>query len=245
MSDNLHALLAPYALDALDSGEAAAFAAHLNNCDLCAAELGGMQQTAAHLAVSVAEEPPEGLRAKVLQQAERTPQVESASPEPVVDLAAVRSRRRGANRLLAGVAAAAVIVAGVLGVSTYQANQRANDAQVAADQITALLADPDATVERTDVAGGGTGTLVVAPSSEQAAFLAASLPATGPDETYQLWAIDDAGATSVGLLQPESGRATALVDLPPGTTTFGMSVEPAGGSTAPTTEPVLLIGLAT
>ena len=98
-------------------------------------------------------------------------------------------------------------------------------------------------MEKADVAGGGTGTLVVSSSREQAAFLATSLPATAPGETYQLWAIDDAGATSVGLLQPDSGRATALVELPAGTTTFGMSVEPSGGSAAPTTEPLLLLGL--
>ena len=91
--------------------------------------------------------------------------------------------------------------------------------------------------------GGGTGTLVVAPNREQAAFLTASLPTTGPDATYQLWAIDDTGATSVGLLQPEDERATTLVDLPDETTMFGMSVEPVGGSSAPTTDPVLLLEL--
>jgi len=243
MSDNVHALAAAYALDALDPREAAAFEGHLESCDSCPDELRGMHQTLAQLSDSVAEAPPEALRARVLENANRTPQLDSAQPVPVIELSEARSRRRGINRVLAGVAAAAVIVAGVLGVSTYQANQRANDAQIAADQITALLTDPQATVERTDIAGGGTGTLVVSPTRGQAAFLAASLPATGPDETYQLWAIDDAGATSVGLLQPDSGRATALVDLPPGTTTFGMSVEPAGGSAAPTTDPVLVLGL--
>ena len=243
MSDNVHAFAAAYALDALDLSESAAFRDHLSSCDLCVDELRGMQETVAALADSVAEAPPVALRARVLDHANRTPQLDGAPTVPVIELSEARSRRRGINRVLAGVAAAAVIVAGALGVSTYQANQRANKAQVAADQITALLADPEATVERADVAGGGTGTLVVSSSRMQAAFLAASLPATGPDETYQLWAIDDAGATSVGLLQPDSGRATALVDLPPGTTTFGMSVEPSGGSAAPTTEPLLLLGL--
>lgn len=243
MSDDVHGLAAAYALDALDSRESATFEDHLEGCNPCVEELRGMHETAAALASSVAETPPESLRARVLEQVSRLPRVESAPESQVVDLSEARLRRRGVNRWLAGVAAAAVIVAGALGVSTYQANGRADDVQVAADQITALLADPEATVERTDVTGGGTGTLVVSPNLEQAAFLTASLPATGPDQTYQLWAIDDQGATSVGLLQPDSGRATALVDLPPGTTTFGMSVEPAAGSPAPTTEPVLLVEL--
>jgi anti-sigma-K factor RskA len=163
----------------------------------------------------------------------------------VVDMADRRTRRSTINGWLAGVAAAAVLVAAGLGISTYQASQRADEAQLAAEQITSVLANPNAVVERTQVAGGGTGTLVVAPDEEQAVFLAASLPNTESGETYQLWAIDEAGATSVGLLQPDAGRATALVDLPAGTTTFGMTVEPAGGSEAPTTDPVLLVELST
>ena len=243
MSDNIHALAAAYALDALDSTESEAFVQHLDGCDVCEAEVREMRETTAALADSVAEEPPQRLRAAVLEQARQIPQFEGPPAASVVDITERRARRISANRWLAGVAAAAVIVAGALGVSTYQANQRADELQVAADQITELLADPGATVERTDVTGGGTGTLVVAPNREQAAFLTASLPTTGPDATYQLWAIDDDGATSVGLLQPDSGRATALVDLPAGTTTFGMSVEPVGGSSAPTTDPVLLLEL--
>jgi anti-sigma-K factor RskA len=134
-------------------------------------------------------------------------------------------------------------VAGALGVSTYQANQRADDAQVAADQISAVLADPTAVVEHGDVSGGGAGTLVVSPEEGRALFTAADLPQPSADQTYQLWAIDDSGATSVGLLQPDSGRASQLIDVPAGSTTFGMTIEPAGGSEQPTTKPVLLLEL--
>jgi anti-sigma-K factor RskA len=243
MSDNIHALAAAYALDALDSTESEAFGQHLDGCDVCEAEVREMRETTAALADWVAEDPPQRLRAAVLEQARQMPQFQGPPDASVVHIAERRARRISANRWLAGVAAAAVIVAGALGISTYQANQRADELQVAADQIAELLADPGATVERTDVTGGGTGTLVVATNREQAAFLTASVPATEPGKTYQLWAIDDSGATSVGLLQPEDGRATTLVDLPEGTTTFGMSVEPVGGSSAPTTDPVLLLEL--
>lgn len=246
-ASDLHILAAAYALNSLDAHESAQFERHLVACDACSDEVREMRETTAVLAASVAAEAPPNLRSRVLAQARETDQgpAESESLAPrddtVVDLAERRSRRSLVNGWLAGVAAAAVLVAGGLGISTYQANQRANDTQVAAEQVAALLADPNATVERTAVSGGGTGTLVVAPDREQAAFLTSSLPAAGGDQTYQLWAIDAAGATSVGLLQPDSGRATQLVDLPPGTSTFGMTVEPAGGSEAPTTEPVLLV----
>jgi anti-sigma-K factor RskA len=240
---DMHSLAAAYALDAVDPDEATAFERHMSICGTCAEEVREMRETAARLGASVAEEPPAALRSRVLGEAARTPQHHEVSDRAVVDLAERRSRRSTVNGWLAGVAAAAVLVAGGLGISTYQASQRADDAEIAAEQITSLLADPGTSVERTQVAGGGTGTLVVAPDGEQAAFLTASLPSTESGETYQLWAIDEAGATSVGLLQPDAGRATALVNLPAGTTTFGMTVEPAGGSTAPTTDPVLLVEL--
>ncbi|MCZ3386639.1 MAG: anti-sigma factor [Actinomycetia bacterium] len=245
MSDNLHALAAAYALDALDQTESGAFEEHLTGCDLCDTDVREMRETAAALAASVAETPPASLRSRVLEQASQTPQSESTTYAPVASLAEHKSRRLSTSRWLAGVAAAAMIVAGGLGISTYQVDQRADEAQVAAGEITALLADPGATVRRSEVVGGGTGTLVYSPTREQAAFLTVSVPATAPDQTYQLWAIDGGGATSLGLLQPDAGRGSALVDLPEGTTTFGMSVEPAGGSAAPTTDPVLLLELAT
>lgn len=240
---DVHSLAAAYALDAVDPQETVAFERHLTTCAACSDEVREMRETAARLGASATEEPPAVLRSRVLGEAARTPQHHEVSDRAVVDLAERRSRRSTVNGWLAGVAAAAVLVAGGLGISTYQASQRADDAEIAAEQITSLLADPGTSVERTQVAGGGTGTLVVAPDGEQAAFLTASLPSTEPGETYQLWAIDEAGATSVGLLQPDAGRATALVNLPAGTTTFGMTVEPAGGSKAPTTDPVLLVEL--
>jgi anti-sigma-K factor RskA len=242
-SADIHGLAGAYALDALDANETLAFEHHLLTCAACSTEVIQLREVAAVLADSVAEDPPSDLRSRVLEQARRTPQAPAGSGPPVVDLTAHRSRRSTVNGWLAGIAAAAVLVAGGLGASAYQANQRADDAQVAADQISELLAEPGATVEQSDVSGGGTGTLVVAADRKQAAFLTTSLPATEAGQTYQLWAIDSAGATSVGLLAPKAGRSAELVNLPAGTTAFGMSVEPMGGSEAPTTEPVLLVTL--
>lgn len=239
--EDVHALAGAYALDAVGPEEAAAFERHLTTCASCSEQVRQMRETAARLGTSVAEVPPGRLRSRVLDEVTRTAQ--HPSGQTVVDMTERRTRRSTVNGWLAGVAAAAVLVAAGLGISTYQASQRADEAQLVAEQVASLLADPGTVVERTEVVGGGTGTLVVAPGGEQAAFLTASLPSTESGETYQLWAIDETGATSVGLLKPDAGRATALVDLPAGTTTFGMTVEPAGGSKAPTTDPLLLVEL--
>jgi anti-sigma-K factor RskA len=144
---------------------------------------------------------------------------------------------------LAGIAAAALIAAGALGVSTYQANQRANDVQAAADEVTALLADPNAVVEHSDVTGGGAGTFVMSPGDGRALFMASDLSDPGTGQTYQLWAIDESGAASVGLLEPTAADSTTLLHIPVGSTAFGMTVEPLGGSGQPTSKPVLLLEL--
>ncbi|MFL6287860.1 MAG: anti-sigma factor domain-containing protein [Actinomycetes bacterium] len=241
---DLHSLAAAYVLDALSAEEAAEFETHLAQCEACRLDVLEMNETTAALAASVVDQAPEGLRRRVLELAARTTQDAAVERRAeVVDLADRRQRRSGVNRWLAGIAAAGLVAAGALGVTTYQANQRADDAQVAADQVSALLADPNAVVEHGDVSGGGAGTLVVSPDEGRALFTTADLPQPTPDHTYQLWAIDESGATSVGLLQPDSGRASQLVDVPPGSTTFGMTIEPAGGSVQPTTKPILLLEL--
>ena len=57
-------------------------------------------------------------------------------------------------------------------------------------------------------------------------------------ETYQLWLIGDEGPKSAGVFQPDSdGGALVLLDgdVRPGLV-LGLTIEPAGGSIAPTGE---------
>ena len=242
--NDLHSLAAPAALDALSSEEAAEFERHLADCESCTLEVQEMRETIAVLAASTAAEPPAAMRDRVLIGIGTLPQAtDSTSGSAVVDLSERRGRGSPVNRWLAGIAAAGVLVAGALGVSTYQANQRADEAQIAADQMSAVLSDPNAVIKRADIEGGGAGTLVMSPTDGRAVFMTADLPDPASDQTYQLWAIDEAGATSVGLMQPDAGDASELVALPSGSTAFGVTVEPSGGSDQPTTDPILVLEL--
>jgi anti-sigma-K factor RskA len=66
------------------------------------------------------------------------------------------------------------------------------------------------------------------------------------DSVYQLWYIDEAGARSAGFLPVTDGVESWQVldgELHSGDS-VGVTVEPVGGSPAPTTSPIMVIELA-
>ena len=98
MSDNLHTLLGPYALDAVTSEEHEAFEQHLHTCAACREELEGLQETAARLGVAVAAPPSAELRTRIMDAITRTPQERPLPPVAPCRLAAARCSRRPIRR---------------------------------------------------------------------------------------------------------------------------------------------------
>jgi hypothetical protein len=147
-----------------------------------------------------------------------------------------------ANRWLAVAAAVLLITTGTLGVTTYLNNQRANDLAATTASAVAVLNAPDAQIVRGDVTGGGTGSIVVSRELGKAVVATTGLAPVADDSTYQLWAIGDSGPKPSDLLDPNAqGEAGAVVDWPDDATAVGLTVEPAGGSQEPTTDPVLVL----
>jgi anti-sigma-K factor RskA len=87
-------------------------------------------------------------------------------------------------------------------------------------------------------AGSLGDSLVAAYSPTEAALVLAgeAIVAPEPDETYQLWLIDDSGATSVGVFRPDESGAVSVRfgDTDPSDHSLGVTLEPAGGSEQPT-----------
>ena len=69
--DQWHVLTGGYALDALSGPEREAFERHLRGCASCQAEVRGLHETAARLALSAAVEPPIPMEQQVLAAAYR------------------------------------------------------------------------------------------------------------------------------------------------------------------------------
>jgi anti-sigma-K factor RskA len=159
--------------------------------------------------------------------------------------AELAARRRWFQRpgaILASAAAAVLLIAGAVvglnwtGVAGWGAQR----------DVQAIASADDAQTTTVETTVGGEVTVVWSEELGRSAILAEGLPAVGDDETYELWYIDTSGeelaATPAGLFDPEGGAAYVVLDgeFEPGLL-IGITVEPAGGSDAPTTEPIVAI----
>ena len=75
LADDLHVLTGSYALDALPDPERAEFERHLQHCSSCDAEVRGLRETAARMAMAQAVQPPPEMEQRVLAAAYRTRQL--------------------------------------------------------------------------------------------------------------------------------------------------------------------------
>ena len=70
MADDVHTLVGPYALDALDEGEEVTFEQHLALCERCREELASLREAAGALAYGAPHAaPPPALKERILAQA--------------------------------------------------------------------------------------------------------------------------------------------------------------------------------
>jgi anti-sigma factor ChrR (cupin superfamily) len=69
----VHELVASYALGAIEGAEKTAFEEHLRNCARCESELREFREVSAQIGASVPADPPAELRQRVLERARRTP----------------------------------------------------------------------------------------------------------------------------------------------------------------------------
>jgi anti-sigma-K factor RskA len=224
-----HDLVAAYALDAVDDDERMIFERHLETCERCRTELGGLRDTAASLAyVAAPATPPPELRERILDTArdERGPNV-------------VPLRPRRTSALLGGAAALAAGIAIALGVWNVSLHNSLDDQDAAlAATARALVVVGDANAARHELSGAS-GQLVVA-SSGKAALVLCNLRKPPSGKTYQAWVLTGDTPEPAGEFDPRSGCVAVPLDasVPEGTG-VAVTVEPDGGSVRPTTTPII------
>ncbi|NQX29771.1 anti-sigma factor [Microbacteriaceae bacterium VKM Ac-2854] len=171
-----------------------------------------------------------------------TPDAPSA-PEGAVGPVEAAARRRWFSKpagYLSIAAAAAVIVVGgitlptLLGPSSYQQQQTA---------LEQIRQAPDAQQATDTLASGEEATVIWSASLAKSVVVVDGLAELPSDKTYELWYIGNSGPVPAGTFD-SAGSGTTVRALD-GTMSTGavvaITVEPAAGSDAPTSEPILAV----
>ncbi|MBQ0855326.1 anti-sigma factor [Streptomyces sp. BH-SS-21] len=242
---DLHTLTGAYALHALSDDERSEFERHAADCEACTQEALELSETAARLGLAVSAASPAALKSKVMR---RITTVRQDSPR-VVPLTrppggGVRARRLSRWAL----AACAAGVAAFGGTTVWQydraqdANEQARQSEQRTDAIASVLAASDARTSSAELADGARGTVVVSKSRDEAVFIASGMAAPPSGKVYQLWFNDDGTMRSAGLMDSHrTAEAVLLEGDVDNASGMGITVEPAGGSAEPTSDPVALM----
>jgi anti-sigma-K factor RskA len=244
----LDELLPLFALDALDGEEREQVARYVERDDDARAEVESLREAVSLL-------PPRDVRAPAslwtsIEGALGPPDAALTAPplrlvaEPS---AADTKRSRRGRRVVALLAAAAIVLAVVLGVQVVRQQDRIDDlaAEMHRDpmerQAMAARASPDAHVVRLDAMQGDGGAEVVMLPDGTGYLMGQQLPELDAATTYQLWAKvgegDTARMVSLGVLGTAPGISPFRLAAKP--SMFEVTAEPAAGSDAPGRDVVL------
>ena len=230
-------MLPAYALGSLDAEEKSGVEEHLGECPACQRELEAYQAVAAQLPLAVPlQTPPPRLRQAILDRAGQvSPAGRSAGARPALLQRLGWSLRAPAPAwALVGVALLAVIL---LGLNLVLLRQVASPPASAFHLIQ---------LAGTDSAPQASAWVVVSADGRSGTLIAQGLPALPPGQQYQLWLNRNGQRTSGGVFTVDAtGYASKwvytkipLADFKQ----FGVTIEPQGGSPAPTGARVLVGG---
>jgi len=226
--EEVEELAGAYALQALPAETLQEVRKHLASCSQHS-EMAGLQAVASTLSAAAPEmEPPPDLKTRLMGaiRQEAAPAAEGRPHE--MDGSWLRRWLSPTARPYVLAAALAIAVAALAGWNVYL--QTSDDG------------GQDVTFVRALTDGGVAQGRVLYVQEEQIAVITVEdlepLPA---DQIYQVWAISDDTAIGIGLFNTsESGEASAAIEFDLSEAEIvAITVEPAGGSPQPTTEPVL------
>jgi anti-sigma-K factor RskA len=221
---NTHDLAAAYAMDALEPSERMEFKAHLETCPDCRRDVAELQEITAQLGAAEEATPNPRLRQSVLNGIR---QIDQEQVVPTVT--SLPPRRQSPWLAAATVALVAAVVALVFIV--VQLDDRVDRAET----LREIMAAPDVAIASLE--GDLVGQFYYSLTMDQAVLVSDEVPSISGDETYELWLIDSAGPIPAGLFRPSKGAVTLIVDGGlTQATLVGVTIEPMGGSDAPTGE---------
>lgn len=237
LQEHVNDLIPAYALDILDEGEMMQVSEHLADCPACREELRSYQAVTDQLALAAPmAEPPPALKQKLMDQVQRRMQaVEPARLEQTPSFWQRLVSIFGRTAPAWGLASLALVLA--LAASNLLLWRQMG-------QITA--SQPEMRVIKLTSANTGTpanGLIVISTDGNHGTLVVDDLPTLPETEEYQLWLVRDGKRASGGTFSvSKDGYGSLWVHSPEplaSYTSFGITVEPAGGSPGPTGSKVL------
>ena len=221
-----------YAIGALDVGDVAALESHLTTCASCQTELAHYRALSESLLMAVpTQQPPAALR-KRLQS--RLPGAQKTT-FPRLNWSFGRLAMGAALILLLLMNTYSIIQTRALQLEQTRLNRQIRTGQT----VLSMLSYP--TTERLSIQSDNVvGSLLLDKERDIVALIVWNMPPLPEDKTYQVWLVDPQGdRVSGGIFRPESDQpyTTQLVFSKQSLADFigmGVTVEPAGGSKAPT-----------
>ena len=227
-----------YVLGALPEDERTAFEAYLAAHPERQAEVDDLGGVAGLLALAPPEhEPSPDLRARVMDVVES----ESSRPRAARRRSTAWYGRLGDFRNVA-LGVAAVLLVGLVSWNVLLRG----DVQELRGQVEEARSEDQAPVAQQIELGGswvqqGASAEVAPLTDERVVLIVEDIPSMPEDRTLQIWVIEGETPAPSGLLEPAGNMAaTPITNSLEGADAIAVTVEPAGGSEAPTTDPVLL-----
>lgn len=235
MSDvhaEVQSLMAAYAIGAVPADEVPALRAHILSCETCFTEAESYAEALAALAFASTPEPlPPGFADRVVAAAlSETP---AGQQEPAA------AKRGWFARWTPALGFAAAALAILLVATSIALVNVLGDRERYESIVAAMVHDRDAL----ELQGAGGAEGVVVSTEEGTVLITASLGEAPQGRDYQLWLMKDGVPTPAETFDAEEGVAIVHSRHPlEGFDGAAVTVEPEGGSTQPTTDPVLATG---
>lgn len=236
-------MIPAYVLDCLDENEAALVADHLTVCVSCRAEIRIYQEVAEQLAHTAPQvDPPARVKTELMARLQTGQLAQGkTNGDAHTWLEGLRQTfaplfARPFSPVWALISLVLILMLAVSNLLLWgQVNQLRAGSRPASMQVVAL--------QGTDFAPQASGLIVISQDGHHGTLVVDELPALDESLEYQLWLIRDGQRTSGAVFSvSEDGYSNKWIDAPQPLTdysSFGITIEPAGGSPGPTGEKVL------
>lgn len=229
-------LIPAYALDCLDREESQAVTEHLASCVECQAALFGYQEVVGQMAYAVPQaDPPASVKAALMAQVQAGGQT---MPAALPRKSWWENLWNLIPRLTPAWAVASLVLVGFLVISNLFLWNQVRDLRTAQAEQMMVVA-----LNGTEAAPQSSGLIVISRDGKYGTLVVDQLPVLDESQQYQLWLIKDGQRTSGGVFSVGNhgyGALEVWSRQPLGSFgSFGITIEPFGGSEGPTGDKVL------